>query len=38
MGGVFSGSEEVSEEELDEDTKRVIEKIRAMKQKGRENV
>jgi len=38
MGGFLSGSEEVSEEELDEDTKRVIEKIRAMKQKDRQNV
>jgi hypothetical protein len=38
MSGVLSGAEEVSEEELDEDTKRVIDKIRAMKQKDRQNV
>jgi len=38
MGGILSNTEEVSEEELDEDTKRVIEKIRAMKQNNRQNV
>jgi len=38
FGGVLSGAEEVSEEELDEDAKRVIEKIRAMKQNSRPNV
>jgi hypothetical protein len=38
MGGILSGAEEVSEEELDEDTKRVIEKIRGMKQSSRQNV
>lgn len=30
--------EEISEEELDEDTKRVIEKIRGIDQKSRQNV
>jgi hypothetical protein len=38
MGGILSNAEEVSEEELDEETKRVIDKIRAMKQNNRQNV
>jgi len=38
MASGLSGIEEVSEEELDEDTKRVIEKIRAMRKVDRPNV